>query len=530
MDNLISFYHFNTKDAMDTTSLKDTDIAFCKETRSIRTHGMDYLSFEWDEIPDRKIGDWIKEHMVFYYDMSKPMDYYEQNFTQWTKYSVNADVEITNSTIIITRFTTANDVARCYIPSGTEFSGINIKVEGITDGQWIYWGYSADKVLVKIDSDGSYYLPYTETTIGNLSFRNGNIAGSCNITITQMTFIKDIPDNEMLKINRYLEDLSGNNRSLKLNNFLFAGMSGVGGYSLNPKSYHSRSGNVMESYVDDYFVVVNSKLNDYLGIVWTENGVGDSNSVAVGETLTRPEFTVTVTGMPDDLKWGLYEGSDTVNKGNGTFKIPAYTYTNNTETVQTKFIGIAFNKSTFDDVNIIFTFQPLYPNALVTDGVDDYGEVENAPSLSDYMLFVNLRVLNHTQVNGIFSTSSVDGENINGWALMQANAVDGQIRIGNSSYGNFDTGLDLSKRLTWCLTNKNNKMTCNIGTYTTYEIASYPTTGNQMGLFTSYIHGLQRYGKLAFYGAILLDTSNLEDERITQTEISEYVNKYILNS
>ena len=211
---------------MDTTSLKDTDIAFCKETRSIRTHGMDYLSFEWDEIPDRKIGDWIKEHMVFYYDMSKPMDYYEQNFTQWTKYSVGADIDIQVSTINITRFTTANDVVGCYIPSGTMFYGLNVEVKGLTDGQWIYWGYSSDKVLVKITSDGSYYLPWIETTAGNLSFRNGNITGACNITITQTSYDSQIPSNGMLSEALYLQDFSGNNRRLKLKNFLFKGMSG----------------------------------------------------------------------------------------------------------------------------------------------------------------------------------------------------------------------------------------------------------------------------------------------------------------
>lgn len=181
--------------------------------------------------------------------------------------------------------------------------------------------------------------------------------------------------NEILKSNPYLQDFSGNNRPLKLNNFLFAAMSGVGGYTLNAKSYHNRSNSIVGTF-GDYSIEITAKVTDILGIVWTKNGVGDSNSVAVGETLTRPAFTITVEGMPDDLKWGMYE-SGGADKGNGTFEIPAYTYTNNTETVQTKFIGLTFSQSTFDNVDIKFTFQPLYPNALVTDGVDDYGQVQN---------------------------------------------------------------------------------------------------------------------------------------------------------
>lgn len=52
MDNVVSFYHFNTKAAMDAAQLKDNDIAFCKETKTIRTHGADYgESTAWEEIP-----------------------------------------------------------------------------------------------------------------------------------------------------------------------------------------------------------------------------------------------------------------------------------------------------------------------------------------------------------------------------------------------------------------------------------------------------------------------------------------------
>lgn len=323
------------------------------------------------------IADWVKEHMVFWYDMSKPVDTYSQNFNDWRPHpSVNADIIITSTSFVITRFATLNDTVKCYIPGQTKnFPGMKVEVKGIVDGQELYWGYSADVKLVNITSDGTYDIPPLEAVKGNLSFRNGNIVGACNITITQLPSGQSVPTNEILKANPYLQDHSGNNRPLKLNNFLFAAMSGVGGYTLNAKSYHNRSNSIVGTF-GDYSIEITAKVTDILGIVWTENGVGDSHSVAVGETLTRPAFTITVEGMPDDLKWGMYE-SGGIDKGNGTFEIPAYTYTNNTETVKTKFVGLAFSQNTFDNVDIKFTFQPLYPNALVTDGVDDYGVVEN---------------------------------------------------------------------------------------------------------------------------------------------------------
>ena len=315
---------------------------------------------------------WMKEHMVFWYDMSKPVDTYAENFNDWMKFT-GAKYTVTNKSVNITNFDAVNN-ACIYIAKSKKFNGITITVDGLLDGQEIAWGYN-NNPLVRMPKNGTYTLEPIDSVTGNIGFRSINIVGACNITITQLPSGQSVPTNEILKANPYLQDFSGNNRPLKLNNFLFAAMSGVGGYTLNAKSYHNRS-NIIVGTFGDYSIEVTAKVTDILGIVWTENGVGDSNSVAVGATLTRPAFTITVEGMPDDLKWGMYE-SGGANKGNGTFEIPAYTYTNNTETVQTKFIGLTFSQSTFDNVDIKFTFQPLYPNALVTDGVDDYGQVQN---------------------------------------------------------------------------------------------------------------------------------------------------------
>lgn len=321
---------------------------------------------------NKVIEKWIPKHMVFWYDMSKPVDVYAENFNDWTKFT-GAKYTVTNKSVNITNFDAVNN-ACIYIAKSKKFSGITITVDGLLDGQEIAWGYN-NNPLVRMPKNGTYTLEPIDSVTGNTGFRSINIVGACNITITQLPSGQSVPTNEILKSNPYLQDFSGNNRPLKLNNFLFAAMSGVGGYTLNAKSYHNRS-NIMVGTFGDYSIEITAKVTDILGIVWTKNGVGDSNSVAVGETLTRPAFTITVEGMPDDLKWGMYESGGT-DKGNGTFEIPAYTYTNNTETVKTKFVGLTFSQNTFDNVDIKFTFQPLYPNALVTDGVDDYGVVEN---------------------------------------------------------------------------------------------------------------------------------------------------------
>lgn len=243
-------------------------------------------------------------------------------------------------------------------------------------------------------------------------------------------------------------------------------MSGVGGYTLNAKSYHNRS-NIIVGTFGDYSIEITAKVIDRLGIVWTKDGVGESNTVAVGETLIRPAFTITVECMPDDLKWGMYE-SGVADKGNGTFEIPAYIYTNNTKTVRTKFIGLTFSQSTFDNVDIKFTFQPLYPNALVTDGVDDYGQVQNFKSLQNYMMFFQCAIIRPATPKGMFSTTPIEG-NIKGWMLLQGNSAN-------------------------------------------------------MSLFLSDDNNKTRFGSMAFYKSILFDSvPTKENDGFTEQDLIDYV-------
>lgn len=328
------------------------------------------------------IEKWIPRHMVFWYDMAKPVDVYIPGVTYANQFTndggkIKYDSTINKYTITHTPTTANKNFWQTPCSPSSAVSSFKIRVTGLPQGFSIESGIYS----IKITSDGEYDIPEYKNSGTTTRYPGFYLAGDnvndadCNIVVEEIPTRQSVPTNEILKSNPYLQDFSGNNRPLKLNNFLFAAMSGVGGYTLNAKSYHNRSNSIVGTF-GDYSIEITAKVTDILGIVWTKNGVGDSNSVAVGETLTRPAFTITVEGMPDDLKWGMYE-SGGADKGNGTFEIPAYTYTNNTETVQTKFIGLTFSQSTFDNVDIKFTFQPLYPNALVTDGVDDYGQVQN---------------------------------------------------------------------------------------------------------------------------------------------------------
>lgn len=307
------------------------------------------------------IADWVKEHMVFWYDMSKPVDTYSQNFNDWRPHpSVNADIIITSTSFVITRFATLNDTVKCYVPDQTKnFPGMKVEVKGIVDGQELYWGYSADVKLVNITSDGTYDIPPLETVNGNLSFRNGNIAGACNITITQLPSGQSVPTNEILKANPYLQDHSGNNRPLKLNNFLFATMSGVGGYDIAGTNILPNRANV--TVTDNRVIHITKKLST------------TDNMVNIFPSNSNPTHKFKVTGLSDGRQVSL------VNRNGGFYTFDngehevTLTYPEGTTSLYNA-IGVTGD---IGDMDVTIEFIPRYPNALVTDGVDDYGQVQN---------------------------------------------------------------------------------------------------------------------------------------------------------
>ena len=310
---------------------------------------------------NKVIEKWIPKHMVFWYDMSKPVDTYSQNFNDWSSHpSVNADIIITSTSFVITRFATLNDTVKCYIPDQTKnFPGMKVEVKGIVDGQELYWGYSANVKLVNITQDGTYDIPPLGTVNGNLSFRNGNIVGACNITITQLPSGQSVPTNEILKANPYLQDHSGNNRPLKLNNFLFAAMSGVGGYDIASTNILPDRANV--TVTDNRIIHITKKLST------------TDNMVNIVPANSNPTHKFKVTGLSDGRQVSL------VNRNGGFYTFDngehevTLTYPEGTTSLYNA-IGVTGD---IGDMDVTIEFLPKYPNALITDGVDDYGVVEN---------------------------------------------------------------------------------------------------------------------------------------------------------
>lgn len=320
--------------------------------------------------PKPNIADWVKEHMVFWYDISKPVDVYTQNFNDWQNYNPNS-VSITNNKIVVNGLIDNFRIASI----GEETESFSVFIEGLGDKNLVYrvkLDENSDQITNIKLKDGENVLPHSfATTVAFMGV--SGVTDYIGLTITQLPSGQSVPTNEILKANPYLQDFSGNNRPLKLNNFLFAAMSGVGGYEYN--------------YLDSalFITYLSGARGD--GTI-TDNTITINNvkvSSGVIETRVNPpskKYKVRVTGITSNetLRYVVYGDTSLGElatiifdmKKDGEYELPASTYSA-TYNMKWQVIAASYPHT----CNITIEQIPSYPNALVTDGVDDYGQVQN---------------------------------------------------------------------------------------------------------------------------------------------------------
>lgn len=311
--------------------------------------------------------------------------------------------------------------------------------------------------------------------------------------------------NEILKANPYLQDFSGNNRPLKLNNFLFAAMSGVGGYDISSTNIIPDKANV--TVTDNRIIHITKKLSttdDMVNIV-------PSNS--------NPTHKFKVTGLSDGRQVSL------VNRNGGFYTFDngehevTLTYPEGTTSLYNA-IGVTGD---IGDMDVTIEFLPKYPNALITDGVDDYGVVENFKSLQNYMMFFQCAIIRPNTVNGMFSTTPIEnGNNIMGWMLLQGNYAN-SVSFGNNSYKNFEFTPSVKDSISYVLSANNELMTCYVGEEKATLAGTYGQTGANMSLFLSDMIRKTRFGSMAFYKSILFDSvPTKETDGFTEQDLIDY--------
>lgn len=312
------------------------------------------------------IEKWIPKHMVFWYDMAKPVDVYIPGVTYANQFindggKIKYDSTINKCTITHTPTSANKNFWQVSCSPSSAVSSFKIRVTGLPQGFSIESGiYST-----KITSDGEYDIPEYKNSGTTTLYPGFYLAGDnvndadCNIVVEEIPTRQSVPTNEILKSNPYLQDFSGNNRPLKLNNFLFSAMSGVGGYDIS--STNIIPDMAVVTVTDNRIIHITSKLS-------TTN-----NMVNIVPSNSTPTHKFKVTGLQDGRQVIL------VNRNGGFYTFDngehevTLTYPEGT-TLLYNAIGVTGSTG---DMDVTIEFIPRYPNALVTDGVDDYGQIQN---------------------------------------------------------------------------------------------------------------------------------------------------------
>lgn len=306
--------------------------------------------------------------------------------------------------------------------------------------------------------------------------------------------------NEQMATNPVWGNKTGNGHDLQLKNFAWGGMSGVGGYEMNFNLWTNNVPSIpdisMSTTTTSVSVSVgNSTYNNNLIYIHMNNWDINKNHW----------LKVTSTYEDGDLVFKFYNDNNSKNielPANGYVNIPAYP----------EFKGNYMYISTTSNKQGSFTIEqlPLYPGALVFDGVDDCGVCDNFPILTKekgYTVVVlrqwDQDFLNTTLTGGLLSTRN--------YSTREGAAFE-KIESSNKGYWNLGAGgiIDFAKSpFTW----QTSKQYNNVGILKGDKNHGKPLC---VGCGLS---GGQQCGRFAIWELVFLDHDATEEEL---TKIKDY--------
>lgn len=176
--------------------------------------------------------------------------------------------------------------------------------------------------------------------------------------------------NEQMAANPVWVDKTGNGHDLQLKNIAWSGMSGVGGYAGDfSKWKNNRDTTEIGITESNLKVIIDVKVSQGAGkniVFISKSNLGISNNVTIKITSTYPE--------------GVMKFANSAS--NKYLKLPSngvITLQDNPEYTRNE---MYLHLKSADLGQITIEQLPLYPGALVFDGVDDYGVCENFPILT----------------------------------------------------------------------------------------------------------------------------------------------------
>lgn len=191
----------------------------------------------------------------------------------------------------------------------------------------------------------------------------------------------------------YLKDFSGNGHDMQLYNYAKKLSSGIGKYEVDFNTWIPQSYVADSAYTSNKLHVTNIKVGN--AILYTRKG---ANAMKVKITGIQ-SFNLVYRYIAENDVWEELK----VDR-DGIYELPA-----STTTTKTYYTGFTVPYYT-GDCDITIEQIPDYEGALVSDGIDDYGKVENLPIYKDYTVAID-RAWTNDLVKAQCLTSKLNGNN-----------------------------------------------------------------------------------------------------------------------
>lgn len=288
--------------------------------------------------------------------------------------------------------------------------------------------------------------------------------------------------NEQMAANPVWVDKTGNGHDIQLKNFSWKGMSGVGGYGdENHQTFYKFT-------LDDYVFIATPPGVKHMNFTFRVTGLQPGNKL----TLAFFRTTNTVYGTWD--KDGIY----TVNSAVVEVGKPVYFYN-----------GYGATRGEFT-IEIL----PLYPGALVFDGVDDWAGCDNLPLLPKEKGYSIIALRNWitrydaTQYKRpLISNLDTNDEG----AFLIEYRKDENVNDVTGSYNSFtDVYIDDNNPITWQTSSSYNGQIIKKGT---------SKSTNKLCICKTYFGQLSNYANAAIWEIVILDHDATEEEL---TKIKDY--------
>lgn len=315
--------------------------------------------------------------------------------------------------------------------------------------------------------------------------------------------------NEQMAENPVWKDLTGNGHYLQMKNFAWKGMSGVGGYA--------------ENYDSNNWLKVKSRID----VTWTYKSF---NVSSIKENIAAQLFrqssrsdtgfrvlscTIKVSGLTDGQRIeyvsnGAQQFVIMRIENDGIYHLPSFDFG-----AKNAYYGFKFLKLQ-ESCNITIEQLPLYPGALVFDGVDDYGICDNFPILTGKKGYT---------VVALRQWLTPETKTIN--EVLLGNFRNNPVWVGaNLGAFQFEVRYNVSKKVQVDSFGIGNQVTLNNNYLLSYQISnsyngSVLRVGSNVGgnFFTVGCGGDQFYSNVAIWELVFLDHDATEEEL---TKIKDY--------